>query len=301
MPDIRTLDLNLLKAFDALLTERSVTRAATRLSLTQPAVSGMLTRLRDSFGDPLFVRAQRGVVPTARALGLAGPVRQVLAEIEAMLQPALFDPAKADFTFTLAATDYALRAIVAPFLTALRGRQAPGIRVAVRLIDDALVQHQLELGDVDLALMTPDAAPVDLRSYRLFDEEYVCLLRADHPAAAGDMTLDQFCALDHALVSYRGGSFSGVTDDALAALGRTRRVVLSVASFLILPEILRSSDLIAVVPKRLTRHCDGLVVRKAPLAIPGFTKLAVWHERTHRDPGQRWVRDILFNACAAEK
>ena len=120
--NLRRADLNLLKVFDVLMDERSVTRAAERLALTQPAVSGMLARLRERFDDPLFVRAQRGVTPTARALELAGPVRQVLAEVEALLRPAAFDPATASFTLTLAATDYALQAIVAPFIAALRAR-----------------------------------------------------------------------------------------------------------------------------------------------------------------------------------
>lgn len=298
MADIKTLDLNLLKAFDALLDERSVTRAAARLSLTQPAVSGMLTRLRENFGDPLFVRTQRGVVPTARALEMAGTVKRVLGEIEGIMQPANFDPAAADLTVSLAATDYALRAIVTPFYTALRAR-APGLRVAVRLIDDARVPTQLERGDLDLVLMTPEATPPDLRSRRLFEERYVCVMREDHPAGGEGLSLDRFCGLDHALVSYLGGAFSGVTDDALAKLGRKRRVVLSVESFLILPEILRASDLIAVVPRRLALGTQGLTLVDPPLDIPGFTKVAAWHERTHRDPGHRWVRDLLFDVCGA--
>ena len=128
--DIRNLDLNLLKALDALLDERSVTRAATRLSLTQPAVSGMLTRLREAFNDPLFIRAPHGMVPTLRAQALASPVKQLLADAEALLYPATFDPLQADFTWTMAATDYALKAAIVPFIAALKTR-APGIRVRV--------------------------------------------------------------------------------------------------------------------------------------------------------------------------
>lgn len=297
MADIRTLDLNLLKAFDALMDERSVTRAATRLALTQPAVSALLTRLRDSFADPLFVRTQRGVVPTLRAQALAAPIKRVLAEINALLQPELFDPASVRMTLTLAATDYALRAIVLPFLQALR-RRAPGVRVAVQAIADGQVQSQLERGEIDLALMTPESAPPELHARRLFSETYACAMRADHPDAQGEsMSLDRFCSLDHALVSLAGDAFRGATDAALARLGRERRVVLSVASFLLLPELLKGSDLVAVVPRRLVEGIEGVRVLAPPVEVPGFTKLAVWHERTHRAPGHRWLRALLVETC----
>jgi DNA-binding transcriptional LysR family regulator len=299
MGDVRSLDLNLLKALDALLDERSVTRAAARLGLTQPAVSGMLTRLRESFDDPLFVRTQRGVVPTLRAAELAGPVKRALSDIEALLQPAAFEPSTTSFTLSLAATDYALRVIMVPFLSALRPR-APDVRVAVRPIQDDRAQAQLERGDLDLALMAAETTAPDLHARRLFDEQYVCALRQDHPdAAGGRLSLDRFCALDHALVSYAGGGFRGVTDDALAKLGRERRVPLSVPSFLVLPEILRASDLVAVVPRRLVSGAEGLALLDPPIEIPGFTKVAAWRERTHRDPGHRWVRALLFETCSA--
>lgn len=296
--DIRLLDLNLLKTLDALLDERNVTRAAERLALTQPAVSGMLTRLRESFDDPLFVRAQRGIVPTLRALELAGPVKQLLNDVESMLQPQAFDPATANMTLTIASTDYALRAVVVPFLSALR-QQAPGIRVAVLPVEDSRLMTQFERGEVDLALATPESAPPDLHAHRLFEERYVCVLRAEHPdAAGGRLSLDRFCALEHALVSYSGGAFSGVTDEALAGMGRSRRVTVSVTSFLVLPEILRVSDLIAVVPSRLVAHVEGLAVLEPPLAIPGFVKTVAWHERSHRDAGHRWIRSLLVETCA---
>ncbi|MEM5338213.1 LysR family transcriptional regulator [Paraburkholderia azotifigens] len=297
--DIRTIDLNLLRSLDALLDERNVTKAAQRLSLTQPAVSGMLTRLRESFDDPLFVRTQRGIVPTMRALELAAPLKQILGEIDVLLRPQAFDPATAELTLTIASTDYALQAVVLPFLEALR-RKAPGVRVAVVPVQDALLQTQFERGEIDLALVTPDSALPELHARRLFDERYVCVMRARHPdAQGGALSLERFCELDHALVSYSGGSFRGVTDDALARLGRERRVTVSVTSFLVLPRILKSSDLIAVVPERLVARSQGLATLEPPLEIPGFTKTVAWHERTHRAPAHRWVRELLFRTCDA--
>ena len=292
--NIKNLDLNLLKALDALLDERSVTRAAERLSLTQPAVSGMLTRLRESFDDPLFVRTQRGIAPTLRAQALAGPLKELLCNAEALLRPQGFDPATAHMTLRIAATDYALQAVVLPFLAVLRKR-APGVCVAVVPAQHLPLHERLERGDIDLALITPENTAPDLHARRLFEERYVCVMRADHPDARRRcLSLARFCELDHALVSYGGGSFRGVTDEALERLGRQRRVALSVTSFLVLPEILRSSDLIAVVPQRLVRPDSGLVVLEPPLEIPGFTKTAAWHERTHRSPGHQWARELLF-------
>lgn len=298
MHDIRSLDFNLLKTFHVLLEERSVTRAAARLALTQPAVSAMLNRLRENFGDPLFVRAQRGIVPTPRALELAEPLARVLRDIEVLLQPADFDPAHAQMTVSIAGTDYSLRAVVVPFLSALR-QQAPGIRVAMLPIQDDLVEKQLERGELDLALLTPASAPPDLHARRLFDEKYTCVLRAGHPALEnGALSLERFCALDHAIVSYAGGAFRGATDAALEALGLSRRVVLSVPSFLVLPDILRASDLVAMVPRRLVNDSTGLAIVDSPVDVPGFTKIVAWHERTHTNVAQAWLRALLFAVCS---
>lgn len=253
--------------------------------------------LRETFGDPLFVRAQRGIVPTSRALALVEPLRRVMGGIDAIFQPPEFLPEQAQSQFTIAATDYALRAVVLPFVAALRSR-APGIRVAAVGLEDDTVQMQLERGDIDVALLTPDSMPGDLHARRLFDERYVCALRAGHPAAgAGGLTLDAFCGLDHVLVSYRGSAFRGVTDAALEQLGRRRKVALSVSSFLILPELLRASDMAAVVPERLVSGIAGIDLFDPPLAIPGFTKTAAWHERTHHDIAHRWLRELMFDAC----
>ncbi|MET1114454.1 MAG: LysR family transcriptional regulator [Comamonas sp.] len=295
---LRSLDLNLLKALDALLQECNVTRAAARLGLTQPAMSGMLTRLREGFGDPLFVRAQRGMVPTQRALDLRLPLQQVLAEIDALLQPPVFEPATACLTFTIAATDYALRAVAVPFIAALK-RLAPQIRVALVPVENGQVPAQLERGQIGLALLTPENTPPEMHARTLYRERYVCVLREGHPAATGrGLTLAQFCALDHALVSYDGGGFHGVTDDALHKLGQRRAVTLSAKSFLILPELLRASDMVAVLPARLVAGLDGLVISQPPLEVPGFTQGAVWHERTHHDPAHRWLRELLFRTCS---
>lgn len=291
--DLRNLDLNLLKAFDALMDEGSATRAAQRLSLTQPAVSAMLTRLRSYFDDPLFVRVQRGMIPTERAIQLSGPIKQVLADIDRLLQPIHFDPLSVKMTYTIAATDYALKAVVVPFMAALKKR-APGIRVAVITVNHDNLSRQMEQGEVDLALVTPQTTPEELHSRALYDEQYVCMMRADHPAVAtGCLTLDQFCSLEHILVSNKG-SFWGPTDEALAGMKRQRHIGLSVNSFLILAEVLRITDMIAVVPRQLASRQDDLVIMDTPLEVAGFTKSMAWHERSHRDPAHRWLRSLCL-------
>ncbi|EBF7378602.1 LysR family transcriptional regulator, partial [Salmonella enterica] len=164
------------------------------------------------------------------------------------------------------------------------------------------LQNQLERGQIDLALLTPEITPPNLHARELFKEHYVCVLREDHPAAMGrKLTVKQFCALDHALVSYDGGGFRGVTDDALEQLGKRRSVTLSVKSFLILPDILRASDMVAILPSRLVAGMDKLAISLPPVKIPGFTKTAAWHERTHHDPAHRWIRALLFTSCANNK
>jgi len=291
--DIRTLDLNLLKTLDALLDERSVTRAASRLSLTQPAVSGMLNRLRDYFDDPLFIRAPHGMVPTTRAEALAAPVKRILADIDVLLQPTEFDPLSASLTFTVAATDYALRAVMVPFIAALKVR-APAIRVRVVPVESDRLVSQLERGSVDVALITPHTTPAELHSRALYDERYVCMMRADHPDAGKPLSLARFCALEHVLVSYEGESFRGVTDGALEKIGLTRHVGLSVSNFLVLPDVLAISDMIAAVPSRIAENQTGMFVCETPVPVPGFTKSMAWHGRTHRNPAQAWLRGLLL-------
>ncbi len=291
--DIRTLDLNLLKTLDALLDERSVTRAASRLSLTQPAVSGMLNRLRDYFDDPLFIRVPHGMVPTTRAEALAAPVKRILADIDVLLQPTEFDPLSASLTFTVAATDYALRAVMVPFIAALKTR-APAIRVRVVPVESDRLVSQLERGSVDVALITPHTTPDELHSRALYDERYVCMMRADHPDAGKPLPLERFCALEHVLVSYEGESFRGVTDGALEKIGLTRHVGLSVSHFLVLPDVLAISDMIAAVPSRIAENQAGMFVCETPVPLPGFTKSMAWHGRTHRNPAQAWLRGLML-------
>jgi DNA-binding transcriptional LysR family regulator len=296
--DSKKVDLNLLVALDALLAERNVTRAARRLGLSQPALSAQLARLRDLFRDPLFLPAQRGVTPTARAIELEAPVRRALDEVRDVLaQGRGFDPATADLTVAIACSDYMQVAAIAPLALDLRV-SAPRLRLAIRQLDGNLLGQQMEAGVVDLALMTPSTGPPALRTRLLFHERYVTITRRRHPRVRGKLTLDDFVALEHVVVSPRGGGFGGPVDAALGKLGRKRRVAVSAASFLFVPELVARSDLIATVPERLVRErAERLQVLDPPLPLEGFRMGLVWHERTQRHPAHRWIRERLHMLC----
>lgn len=294
--DSSRLDLNLLVTLEALLSEQNVTKAAARLHLSQPAVSAQLNRLREVFDDPLLVPAQRGMSPTAKALDLLEPLRQALDQVRATVTTHKdFDPATSRLSITIACTDYLQIAVVKPLILALR-TQAPGLRVALRHLDVAQLEAQMVRGDVDLALMTPRAAPPTLRTRHLFVEHYVLIGRQGHPELSGALTVEKFAQLDHVIVSLQGGDFSTPVDEVLAALGQRRQVVLSAASFLFVPEIVAQSDLVALVPARLVRgQHQPLTVLACPFPVEGFAVGMVWHERNHGHSGHRWVRERILS------
>ena len=298
--DSKRLDLNLLVTLEALLVEQNVTKAAARLRLSQPAVSAQLNRLRDVFDDPLLIPAQRGMTPTAKAVELLEPLRQALDQVRATVAThSNFDPGKARLTVAIACTDYLQTAVVKPLVVELRSK-APGVRVAMRNLDASQLEAQMTRGDVDLAFMTPQTAPPSLRTRHLFDERYVLIGRRDHPRLRKGITVKQFAQLEHVIVSPRGGGFVTPVDSALAALGYSRNVVLSAASFLFVPEIVSHSDFVALVPERLVHgRADQLLLIPCPLPVEGFSIQMVWHERTHGHNGQRWIRDAVISMINA--
>jgi DNA-binding transcriptional LysR family regulator len=293
MTNIKKVDLNLLAVLDALLDEHNVTRAASRLGYTQPTISGMLARLRDLFGDPLFVRAQRGLLPTPRAQALAVPLKQLLADSHRLVTREIFDPANAEVTFTISSNDYMQHALLVPFVKVLRS-EARQVRLAIAPAIIEGLGGALARGQIDLAVTIPEFAMSDLPSRLLYRERYVVAVRPQHPLARrGTMTVERFCGYDHVLVSPTGGSFEGPTDEALARLKLRRRVRYSVPSFLLIPQILQTDDLVALVPSRLLRESKKLVVLKPPVEVSGFDVIAVWHPRVDKDVAHRWLRNRL--------
>jgi DNA-binding transcriptional LysR family regulator len=298
--DSKRLDLNLLVTLETLLVEQNVTKAAVRLHLSQPAVSAQLNRLRHEFDDLLLIPAQRGMTPTAKAIELLDPLRQALDQVRATIATHRnFDPAIARLTVTIACTDYLQAAVVKPLVVELR-KQAPGVRMALRNLDMPQLEAQMARGDVDLVLMTPQVAPPGLRTRHLFDERYVLIGRRKHPRLRDGITVEEFAKLEHVVVSLGDGSFVTPVDSALAALGQRRNVVLSAASFLLVPEIVSGSDFVALVPERLVRdRADKLKVMDCPFPVEGFAVGMVWHERGQGHSGQRWIREAIASLTNA--
>jgi DNA-binding transcriptional LysR family regulator len=301
-PRLSTTDLNLLVAFDALVSEGNVTRAAERVGLTQPAMSHALGRLRKLVGDPLFVRTPAGMVPTARALDLVQPIRGALGAIDrALHQVPSFDPASARRPFTLASVDFGSLVVVPPLLSRLRAL-APGVDLQVRQLRMDAIEQQLSEGEVDLAvgvLYDPDDAWMVSR--RVFTDRFVCIARRDHPVVQGALSLEQFLAVDHALISPRGRR-GGPVDTALARLGKKRRVALVIPHFLAAPIVIARSDLVLTLPERIARDFAAMLslqVVEPPLEVPGFSVSAFWHERQAQDPAHAWFRGVVQEVCKA--
>ncbi len=292
--DIKRIDFNLLVTLEALLAERSVSRAAQRLNLSQPALSAQLTRLREMLGDPLFVPNHRGMTPTPLALGLQAPLAAALAQLRAVVTSArAFDPARDDFTVHVACSDYVQSALLLDFTLALR-REAPGLRIALRAADAARLEAQMEKGEVDLAVLTPEGIADALRSRPLFEERYVFIARNKHPALRRLLDTQRFCELEHVMVSPRGGSLTTPVDEMLDAQGLRRRVVVSASTFHSVLDLVERSDLVALVPARMVEGRNVRVrVMAPPLPVPGFAIHMAWHNRNHGDAAQRWVRERL--------
>lgn len=308
--NFRSLDLNLLRVFDVVMAERSLTRAAQRLSLTQPAVSNAMRRLRDAIGDDLVVRSGAGIEPTPRALALWPPVREALAQLQDTLAPGQFDPASAGSTFVLAMAD-ATAATLVPFLVQILEREAPGVSVRVVPLTTRDPRRLLAEGTADMAVGHFPAVLADLtaraqagdavgfESRRLYDGQYVCVMRQGHPLAAQTLTLDAYCAARHMLVSFSGRPY-GFIDEALASLGRERRVVLTVNQFFTAGRVVLESDLLTVLPRHfvpVTGIAEALVERPLPMDVPAVHVDALWPRRGGQDTALAWLRQALVRSA----
>jgi len=291
-------DLNLLVALDVLLAERSTTRAADRLGLTQSAVSRILGRLRAALGDPLLVRTSRGLTPTRRALELAGPLRQSVLDLERLLlEGPRFDPRRSTRHFRIAAVDYAQVILLAPLLRQLEV-DAPLVDVEVRQ-PSAESERDLEAGALDLLLMPRQPSGPGVVWTALHRDEYTCLVWTGH--ACRRLTPARFAALSHVLVAPRERP-GGVVDVVLAQHRLVRRIAVQVPSFLMVPSLLIGTQRIATVPARMAAELvrtHPLRTLAPPVEVPGFTMCQAWHELHRHDPGHRWLRDALARVAVS--
>ncbi|MDU9394346.1 LysR family transcriptional regulator [Pseudomonas sp. zfem002] len=293
-----TPDLNLLITLDAVLAEGSVARAARRLHLSPSAMSRALARLRETTGDPLLVRAGRGLVPTPRAIELRERVGHLVSEAQAVLRPAQgLDLQRLARTFTLRTSEGFVECF-GPALLARIGEQAAGVRLCFLQKPDK-DSKALREGSVDLETGVVEASTApELYTQALFRDHYVGVVRAGHPLARGKMTAARYAGGRHILVS-RTGEQRGAIDDALLPLGLAREVVTSVAGFSTAVGLARVSDLIASVPERHTQNLrQGMHSFALPVPTPGFTVSLLWHPRFAADPAHRWLRNLLREVCA---
>lgn len=294
------VDVGLLLTLDTLLREQNVTHAAARLNITQSALSARLTRLRQLLNDPLFIPAAsgRGMIPTPHATALQSELSRLIERLNDFINTAhLFDPATSKRVFRIAATDNPA-AIIAPDLLPLIRSQAPQVQVAFTLPDKAKIGDHLQQGDVDLFVGTAEDATAGLVGQTLFEDEFVTAQRHGHPRGKREMTLDEFCQLDHLLISTAGGHFSGMIDDALAELGRERRVSVSIQSYAVAPLVLTSTDCVCTLPRRFLRRFDQILdLFKPPLPLSAFGMQMFWHPKMRTDPAHKWLRKLVLQAA----
>jgi len=298
--NFRTLDLNLLRVLDAVMSEGSLTRAAAALAMTQPAVSHALKRLHQAVGEDLFVRSAHGMKPTPLAEALGPQVRAALSALREALAPDEFDPLRHAVQLRLAMAD-ATAALLAPALVS--GIETSGALVNLRVLPLTTrdPRRLLENDEADLAVGFFPEAVTDiaarghdspLRHTRLYQTRYVCVMRQGHPLAAAPLTLDAYCAAHHLLVSFSGRAH-GYVDQSLQALGRQRRVVLTVNQFFTAGRVVAHSDLLTVLPEsfvQATGYGPALVMRELPLVLGPVHVEMIWHLRHDATPSHRWLR-----------
>lgn len=294
--NLRNVDLNLLVILDALLNERSVTRAASRLNLTQPAVSQALARARTLFSDPLLIRDGMTMVPTRLAETLSPRLGQLLADVQDVLSAPTFDPATSQREFTVTASDLGELIVVAPLIVRM-SRVAPGCSITVYASGSAVPE-----GVLDLAIVSGAPPDGSFSSSDVLQDHFVLLARHGHPVFDQPLTPESYAAQRHARVYPWGKDHSAKVDLTLAQLGLRRQIVLRLSNFMSLPTILASSDLVAAVPLMFASRPVVQEVCKAvplPIRCPPVSLRLYWHPRHDVDPGHVWLRNMITGAMIA--
>lgn len=295
-----SLDLNLLRVFDAIYTTRSVTIASSSLHLTQPAVSKQLNRLREIFDDPLFVRTVEGMAPTPRAEALAGPVHRALTDVRSAFDSQVgFDPVGSERTFRIFMNDAGQMALL-PRLLAVFAAEAPKVNIETVQMPSARMRGVgLESGDVDLAVGYFENFDGSIRCQVLFEERYVGMVRKDHPHIQETLSFEQFLHASHLVYQPAGGghaSQESFVDKAFWAAGVHRRVAVRLAHAVGMSSMVSNTDHLVVIPHRLALACARLVpvrILDLPIEVPHFTVTQYWHDRFHADPGNQWLRSLF--------
>jgi len=296
---LSAIDLNLLVVLRALLSERHVTRAAARVGLSQSATSHALSRLRALYADPLLVRSGRALVLTPRAARLLPALERGLGELgRAVAGEPEFEPRTARRTFTLGMGDYLQALLMAPLLQKLAS-SAPAVDLSVVVFPN--LPELIESGAIDLALTVSAQMAPGLSSAPLFDDEFVCMVRRDHPQIKKTLRLDRYLEQRHVVVAPTGTPGT-LVDTALARRGLERRIALRVTNFLIAPVVVSQTDFVNTMPVRLARQLSRtypLRLIAPPLELPRFEYHMFWHPRLDHDPAQRWLRQFVAAVSSA--
>ena len=291
--ELNRADLPMLISLDALLTEQNVTRAASRMNISQSTLSGHLARLRGMFGDPLLVPSEtgRGMVPTERALALRPKLAVALAALrDALAEPLLFDPATSNRTFVVVANDSVFTILALDVMAEIMRIGNAGLRMAVLPASDHKLVERMAHGEVDLFLGDIDKMPDTLKARFLLSDDFVLAQRRAHPRGTGAPSLDEYCSLSHVVVSSRG-NFSTPLDDVLEALGRRRHVGATVPSYNQVALVLAHTDGVASLPRRLLkRYTEFVDLLELPFSVPPFRLAMAWHPRAQEDAGAAWLR-----------
>ncbi|MGH2375954.1 MAG: LysR family transcriptional regulator [Polaromonas sp.] len=297
--NLRSLDLNLLLIFDAVYSERSISKAAHKLNLSQPTVSNALARLRERLEDPLFERSSQGMAPTQRAKTLAAPIRQALDVLERGLRgDDAFDFSHSDREFVIAVEDYGEVVILPRFIDWLV-EVAPNIRIRIRPEPSEQLKGELRDGAVDLALDYFALKEAPYRSECVLTETLLCLSRRDHPVVTERLSLDVFLALPHVVLAPRTNA-QPMIDLALSKRGLKRHIAVTVPHFLSMPVMVQATDMICTLPRRMAHlYADHFRLKShaVPLRTPQFPVYLIWHESSESDAGHQWFRNNLIGFC----
>lgn len=293
--DIRSLDIGMLRTFDALMRERSVSRAAARLFLSQPAVSASLNRLRETFNDPLFTRTGHGVLPTPRAQALAPQVEKVLTDIAGLLDEGTpFDPATSNRIFRIAGSDQPSRLIL-PALGRTLTACGSGVRILWEPPSTWPLEDRLSKGDLDLAIIARIKLPKEVEFTPVYQDHYVYAMRRDHPRAGEPVTLDSFCEIPQIFLGYGTSVLDDMIDELLAKSGRQRLAQFAVTSFGQIIHQLQHSDHAAVIGQRVAQtHADKLHIQPLPFELPNYQQLLCWDAKARGDAGIQWLKGEIL-------
>ncbi|WP_052239510.1 LysR family transcriptional regulator [Pseudomonas brassicacearum] len=300
--DIKDVDLNLLKVFDALRKKQSVTLAGDLMGLSQPAMSFALAKLRTLFDDPLFIRTSRGMQPTARALQIAEPVQRILEMVSSEVLPSTgFVPEHSDRQLVLCMSDIG-EMVFLPRLMRMLDKTAPNLRIRTQALSSEQLEEGLDAGEVDAAIgYFPRLLNTSIRHRALYSHSFVCIVRHDHPTIGDSISAEQYQGAVHVAVQAEERGMS-VLDRELAAHGVTRRVRFSLPRFMGVPFLVAESDMIATVPlavgRRFAEITDVRLVH-LPWDICGYDIHLYWHTRFHHDPANRWLRQSFIELLGA--